>query len=137
MELAQVLGDRFAEDVADIFDAAQARRNAVTSTVCTTPTLKSRLLPRWNIRESFADFVELEEIAEDVIEGRRIPLTTRQTALADLPEAKVEEALRLVDDQESASEVLELLQYEEGTAGAPMGRARQGRRGLDRGEGDP
>ena len=33
----------------------------------------------------------------------------------------MEEALRLVDDQESASEVLELLQYEEGTAGALMG----------------
>lgn len=58
------------------------------------------------------------EIAEDVLEG--LDSDDAADVMADLPEAKVEEVIELLEDDEQASDIRDLLGYEEGTAGALM-----------------
>ena len=120
VELAQSLGDLHAKDVADIFDALKREENLYLYRLLDSEA-KSEVISELeeDIREGLLSSLSSKEIAEDVIEG--LDSDDAADALADLPEAKVEEALRLVDDQETASEVMELLQYEDGTAGALMG----------------
>ena len=119
VELAATVGELHPKDVADIFDALK-REETCTSTVCWTPTSGPEVIAEFeeDVREELLTSLSSKEIAEDVIEG--LDSDDAADALADLPEAKVEAAMRMVDDVESASEVLELLSYEDGTAGALM-----------------
>ena len=101
------------------FSTRSSARRPCTSTACWTPISSPKSSPSSRKTcEELLTSLSSKEIAEDVIEG--LISDDAADALADLPEAKVEEAMRMVDDVESASEVLELLSYEEGTAGALM-----------------
>ena len=119
VELAATLGEIHPKDVADIFDALK-REETLYLYRLLDPDQRSEVIAELeeDIREELLSSLSSKEIAEDVIQG--LESDDAADALADLPEAKVEEALRLVDDQESASDVRELLNYEEGTAGALM-----------------
>ena len=88
------------------------------------------------MREELLSSLSSKEIAEDVIEG--LDSDDAADALADLPEAKVEEAMRMVDDVESASEVLGLAELRRRHRGCLDGRGNGQSRGrLDRGAGHP
>lgn len=119
VKLAETLGEIHPKDVADIFDALK-REETLYLYRLLDPDQRSEVIAELeeDIREELLSSLSSKEIAEDVIEG--LESDDAADALADLPEAKVEEALRLVDDQGSASDVRELLNYEEGTAGALM-----------------
>ena len=119
VKLAATLGEIHPKDVADIFDALK-REETLYLYRLLDPDQRSEVIAELeeDIREELLSSLSSKEIAEDVIEG--LESDDAADALADLPEAKVEEALRLVDDQGSASDVRELLNYEEGTAGALM-----------------
>ncbi|MDA0946549.1 MAG: magnesium transporter [Bacteroidota bacterium] len=119
VELAQTLGDLHPKDVADIFDSIRSEESLYLYRLLEGET-KSEVIAELeeDVREGLLSSLSTREIAEDVIEG--LDSDDAADALADLPEAKVEEALRLVEDQETASEVMELLRHEEGTAGALM-----------------
>ena len=119
VKLAETLGEIHPKDVADIFDALK-REETLYLYRLLDPDQRSEVIAELeeDIREELLSSLSSKEIAEDVIEG--LESDDAADALADLPEAKVEEALRLVDDQVSASDVRELLNYEEGTAGALM-----------------
>ena len=119
VELATTLGKIHPKDLADIFDALK-REETLYLYRLLDPDQRSEVIAELeeDIREELLSSLSSKEIAEDVIEG--LESDDAADALADLPKAKVEEALRLVDDQESASDVRELLNYEEGTAGALM-----------------
>jgi magnesium transporter len=119
VKLAATLGEIHPKDVADIFDALK-REETLYLYRLLDPDQRSEVIAELeeDIREELLSSLSSKEIAEDVIEG--LESDDAADALADLPEAKVEEALRLVDDQVSASDVRELLNYEEGTAGALM-----------------
>ena len=118
-ELANNGGELHPKDVADIFDALR-REEILYLYRLLGPDFKSEVIAELeeDVREELLSSLSSKEIAEDVIEG--LDSDDAADALADLPEAKVEEAMRMVDDVESASEVLELLSYDEGTAGAMM-----------------
>ncbi|MDA0729115.1 MAG: magnesium transporter [Bacteroidetes bacterium] len=119
VELAQTLGELHPKDVADIFDSIPGEESLYLYRLLDGET-KSEVIAELeeDVREGLLSSLSTREIAEDVIEG--LDSDDAADALADLPEAKVEEALRLVEDQETASEVMELLRHEEGTAGALM-----------------
>ena len=119
VEIAQSLGDLHAKDVADIFDALK-REEILYVYRLLESELKSEVIAELeeDVREELLSSLSSKEIAEDVIEG--LDSDDAADALADLPEAKLEAAMRMVDDQETASEVRELLSYEDGTAGALM-----------------
>ena len=119
VELAAVVGELHPKDVADVFDALKREEVLYIYRLLDSDS-RSEVISEMeeDIREELLSSLSSKEIAEDVIEG--LDSDDAADALADLPEAKVEEAVRLVDDQASASEVLELLNYEEGSAGAMM-----------------
>ena len=119
VEIAAVLGDLHPKDVADIFDALK-REEILYVYRLLESELKSEVIAELeeDVREELLSSLSSKEIAEDVIEG--LDSDDAADALADLPEAKLEAAMRMVDDQETASEVRELLSYEDGTAGALM-----------------
>jgi magnesium transporter len=119
VQLAQTLGGLHPKDVADIFDSLRGEETLYLYRLLDSDA-KSEVIAELeeDVREVLLASLSSREIAEDVIEG--LDSDDAADALADLPEAKVEEAFRLVNDQESASEVLDLLRHEEGTAGALM-----------------
>ena len=119
VQLAQTLGGLHPKDVADIFDSLRGEEALYLYRLLDSDA-KSEVIAELeeDVREVLLASLSSREIAEDVIEG--LDSDDAADALADLPEAKVEEAFRLVNDQESASEVLDLLRHEEGTAGALM-----------------
>lgn len=119
VQLAQTLGGLHPKDVADIFDSLRGEETLYLYRLLDSEA-KSEVIAELeeDVREVLLASLSSREIAEDVIEG--LDSDDAADALADLPEAKVEEAFRLVNDQESASEVLDLLRHEEGTAGALM-----------------
>lgn len=119
VEIAATVGGLHPKDVADIFDALK-REEILYVYRLLESELKSEVIAELeeDVREELLSSLSSKEIAEDVIEG--LDSDDAADALADLPEAKVEEAMRMVDDQEAASEVRELLSYQDGTAGALM-----------------
>ena len=119
VEIAATVGGLHPKDVADIFDALK-REEILYVYRLLESELKSEVIAELeeDVREELLSSLSSKEIAEDVIEG--LDSDDAADALADLPEAKLEEAMRMVDDQEAASEVRELLSYQDGTAGALM-----------------
>ena len=119
VEIAATVGGLHPKDVADIFDALK-REEILYVYRLLESELKSEVIAELeeDVREELLSSLSSKEIAEDVIEG--LDSDDAADALADLPVAKLEEAMRMVDDQETASEVRELLSYEDGTAGALM-----------------
>ncbi|MGB1384464.1 MAG: magnesium transporter [Flavobacteriales bacterium] len=119
VEIAASVGELHPKDVADIFDALK-REEILYVYRLLESDLKSEVIAELeeDIREELLSSLSSKEIAEDVIEG--LDSDDAADALADLPEAKVEAAMRMVENPETASEVRELLSYEEGTAGAMM-----------------
>ncbi len=59
-----------------------------------------------------------EEIAEEVLEN--LDSDDAADVMGELPETKAEEVIDLLEDVEQASDIRDLLNYEEGTAGALM-----------------
>jgi len=58
------------------------------------------------------------EIAEEVLEN--LDSDDAADVMSELPKSKAEEVIQLLDDIEQASDIRDLLNYEEGTAGAMM-----------------
>ena len=82
--------------------------------------LKSDVLVDLNddVREDLLSTLTSKEIAEDVIEG--LESDDAADVVQDLSKEKLEEVLSLVEDEEAKSDVMDLLTYEEGTAGSLM-----------------
>ncbi len=82
--------------------------------------LKSDVLVDLNddVREDLLGILTSKEIAEDVIEG--LESDDAADVVQDLSEEKLEEVFSLVEDEDAKSDVMDLLTYEEGTAGSLM-----------------
>jgi magnesium transporter len=72
-----------------------------------------------DVREKLLSSLTSREIAEDLIEN--IDSDDAADILQDLPEQKLEEVMALLEDEGQASDIIDLMTYEEGTAGALMG----------------
>ncbi len=71
-----------------------------------------------DLRERLLEGLTSQEIADKVI--GHISSDDAADVMADLSEAKAKEVLDLLDDEEQADDIEELLRYQEGTAGALM-----------------
>ena len=71
-----------------------------------------------DLRERLLEGLTSQEIADKVI--GHIDSDEAADVMADLPEEKAKEVLDLLDDEEQADDIEELLRYQEGTAGALM-----------------
>ncbi|MEY3399356.1 MAG: magnesium transporter [Bacteroidota bacterium] len=73
-----------------------------------------------DVRETLLESFTSKEIAEELIEN--VDSDDAADLLAELSEEKQEEVISLLEDEEQASDIIDLLTYEEGTAGALMGK---------------
>ena len=73
-----------------------------------------------DVREKLLSSLTSREIAEDLIEN--IDSDDAADILQDLSEQKLEEVMALLEDEGQASDIIDLMTYEEGTAGALMGK---------------
>lgn len=71
-----------------------------------------------DVREDLLSTLTSKEIAVEVIEG--LDSDDAADVVSDLSDEKLEEVLSLVEDEEAKSDVIDLLTYEEGTAGSIM-----------------
>jgi magnesium transporter len=71
------------------------------------------------VREKLLSSLTSREIAEELIEN--IDSDDAADVIAELPEQKQEEVIALLEDEEQASDIIDLMTYAEGTAGAIMG----------------
>ncbi|HBP45169.1 MAG TPA: magnesium transporter [Flavobacteriales bacterium] len=69
-------------------------------------------------RSDLLNAMTAEEIAEEVLEN--LDSDDAADVMGELPETKAEEVIDLLEDVEQASDIRDLLNYEEGTAGALM-----------------
>lgn len=69
-------------------------------------------------RSDLLSAMTAEEIAEEVLEN--LDSDDAADVMAELPETKAEEVIGLLEDAEQASDIRDLLNYAEGTAGALM-----------------
>ena len=112
------LGEIHPKDVADIFDALKREEILYLYRLLDSDQVGGHCRAGGRCPRRTPELAELQGNRRG--RHRGVGLDDAADALADLPEAKVEEAMRMVDDVESASDVRELLNYEEGTAGALM-----------------
>jgi magnesium transporter len=73
-----------------------------------------------DVREKLLSSLTSREIADFVIDN--IDSDDAADVISELPEDKQEEVIALLEDEEQASDIIDLLTYEEGTAGALMGK---------------
>lgn len=73
-----------------------------------------------DLRAKYLERLSSKEIAEQLIEN--LDSDDAADVVAELPEGKREEVIAELDDVEQASDIVSLLNYEEGTAGALMGK---------------
>ena len=97
VELAATIGELHQKDVADIFDALK-RDEILYLYRLLDSDFRSEVISELeeDVREELLSSLSSKEIAEDVIEG--LDSDDAADALADLPDAKVEAAMRMVDD---------------------------------------
>jgi magnesium transporter len=72
-----------------------------------------------NVCKKLLSGLTSHEIAEDLIEN--IGSDDAADVISEFPEKKQEEVIALLEDEEQASDIIDLMTYEEGTAGALMG----------------
>ena len=69
-------------------------------------------------RSDLLSAMTAEEIAEEVLEN--LDSDDAADVMGELPETKAEEVIGLLEDEEQASDIRDLLNYEDGSAGALM-----------------
>lgn len=69
-------------------------------------------------RSELLSSMTVGEIAEEVLEN--LDSDDAADVMGELPESKAEEVIQMLEDNEQASDIRDLLNYEEGTAGAMM-----------------
>lgn len=118
-ELRALLADLHATDVAEVFDLVRQEEAEYLFRLL-APETKSDVLIELedDVREELLSTLTAAEIAGEVLEG--LDSDDAADVMADLPEDKAEEVIRLIEDDEQASDIRDLLNYPEGTAGALM-----------------
>jgi magnesium transporter len=118
-ELRNVLLDLHPADIAEIFEELHGDETGYLY----------RLLPKDlgadvlvelddDVRERLLGSLTSREIAREVLD--RIDSDDAADMISDLPEEKIEEIISHIDDEAQAGDLIDLLNYEEGTAGALM-----------------
>ena len=118
-ELQALLSPLHPTDVAEVFDMIRTEEAEYLFRLL-DPEAKSDVLIELepDVREDLLSTLTAAEIAGDVLDG--LDSDDAADVMADLPEEKAEEVIRLIENDEQASDIRDLLNYPEGTAGALM-----------------
>lgn len=118
-ELRALLADLHATDVAEVFDLVRQEEAEYLFRLLEAETKSDVLIElETDVREELLSTLTAAEIASEVLDG--LDSDDAADVMADLPEEKAEEVIRLIEDDEQASDIRDLLNYPEGTAGALM-----------------
>jgi len=119
--LSEQLSTLHPTDIAQVLNQLKAE-NILKAYKLLSDDLKSEVLVDLHddIRVGILNTLTSKEIAEDVIEG--LESDDAADVVGDLSDEKLKEVMSHVKDEETKSDVLDLLTYEEGTAGALMGK---------------
>tara|TARA_B110000444_G_C18851112_1_gene605684 strand:- start:5169 stop:6530 length:1362 start_codon:yes stop_codon:yes gene_type:complete len=119
--LSEQLSTLHPTDIAQVLNQLKAE-NILKAYKLLSDDLKSEVLVDLHddIRDGILNTLTSKEIAEDVIEG--LESDDAADVVGDLSYEKLKEVMSHVKDEETKSDVLDLLTYEEGTAGALMGK---------------
>lgn len=118
-ELRALLSDLHATDVAEVFDLVRQEEAEYLFRLLEAETKSDVLIElETDVREELLSTLTAAEIAGEVLEG--LDSDDAADVMADLPEEKAEEVIRLIEDDEQASDIRDLLNYPEGTAGSLM-----------------
>jgi magnesium transporter len=118
-ELRALLADLHATDVAEVFDLVRQEEAEYLFRLLEAETKSDVLIElETDVREELLSTLTAAEIASEVLDG--LDSDDAADVMADLPEEKAEEVIRLIEDDEQASDIRDLLNYPEGTAGSLM-----------------
>ncbi|MGG7035624.1 MAG: magnesium transporter [Flavobacterium sp.] len=119
-ELEVLLNDLHHADIAEIFDELEIEEaNYIFKILDSEKTAEILLELEDDVREHILHGLSAKEIAEELDE-----LDTDDAAdiIAELPERKKEEVISELEDVEHAKDIVDLLRYDEDTAGGLMGK---------------
>lgn len=119
-ELEVLLNDLHHADLAEIFDELEiAEATYIFKILDSEKTAEILLELEDDVREKILRGLSAKEIAEELDE-----LDTDDAAdiIAELPESKKEEVISELEDVEHAKDIVDLLRYDEDTAGGLMGK---------------
>lgn len=119
-ELEILLNDLHHADIAEIFDELDiAEATYIFKVLDSEKTAEILLELEEDVREKILKGLSPKEIAEELDE-----LDTDDAAdiIAELPESKKEEVISELEDVEHAKDIVDLLRYDEDTAGGLMGK---------------
>ena len=118
-ELQAMLSELQPTDVAEVFDMVRPDEAEYLFRLLNNEGKSDVLIElETDVREDLLSNLTAAEIAGDVLEG--LDSDDAADVMAGLPEEKAEEVIRLIEDDEQASDIRDLLNYAEGTAGALM-----------------
>ena len=119
--LSEQLSTLHPTDIAEVLNQLKPE-NILKAYKLLSDELKSEVLVDLHdeIRDGILSSLTSKEIAEDVIEG--LESDDAADVVGDLSDEKLKEVMSHVKDEETKLDVLDLLTYDEGTAGALMGK---------------
>lgn len=119
--LLEVTGDLHPADIAELINELRREEAAYLYRILEEERAAEVMLELDDdVREKLLSSLTSREIADFLIDN--IDSDDAADVIAELPEEKQEEVISLLEDEEQASDIIDLLTYEEGTAGALMGK---------------
>ena len=121
VDLLEVIEELHPADIAEILDELEGEHAAAIFDILDGEKASEVLIElEEDIRAEYLERLSSEEIAEKFIEN--LDSDDAADLVSELPQAKREEVIGSIDDINAASDIVDLLSYEEGTAGALMGK---------------
>ena len=118
-QIIELVSDLHPADVADIFDNLSLDQAHVIYQLLDGERASDVLVElEEDVRERFLASLSAAEIAEQLIEN--LDSDDAADVISELPEDQKAEVISLIEDMDQASDIVDLLNYREGTAGALM-----------------
>lgn len=119
--LIETLSEMHPADIAEVFDELSLEQARLVYKFLDSDKASDVLIElEEDVRNRFLESLSSKEIADTFIEN--LESDDAADILSSLSEKKMEEVIAQIDDIERASNIVDLLSYEEGTAGALMGK---------------
>lgn len=119
--MVELIADLHPADIAEILDEIDIEDGQTLCQVLPGHKASDVLIElEDDIREKFLEFLSPKEIARQYIE--HLDSDDAADIIAELEEEKREAVIASLDDVDQASDIVDLLNYQEGTAGALMGK---------------
>ncbi|MGB0423600.1 MAG: magnesium transporter [Flavobacteriales bacterium] len=117
--IQEQLADLHPADIADVFEELRSDEISYVYKLLESERAADVMVElEEDVQANLLNSFTSREIAEELIE--HIDSDDASDMISELPEEKIEEIISHIGDEEKASDIIDLLNYEEGTAGALM-----------------